>query len=102
MDLLGLELVDGFMWMLEILVEDDSILHAYKDIETRRYLHLHEDGGRAFVCVGSGRYREVHPRTALEAVVADWERSLVEDDAAESIASRARHGRCARRPLHRR
>ena len=84
-DLVGLELVDGFMWMLEILLEDDSMLHAYKHIETRRYLHLHEDGGRAFVCVGPGRYCEVDPRTALEAVVADWELSLVEDADADPI-----------------
>ena len=81
-DLVGLELVDGFMWMLEILLEDDSMLHGYKHIETRRYLHLHEDGGTR---VGPGRYREVDPRTALEAVVADWELSLVEDEDAGPI-----------------
>jgi len=79
-DLVSLDLVDGFMWMREILLEDDTMLHAYKHIETRRYLHLHEDGGRAFVCVGPGRYCAVDPRTALEAVFADWELSLVEDD----------------------
>jgi len=83
--LVGLELVDEFMWMLEILLEDDSMLHAYKHIETRRYLHLHEDGARAFVCLGPGRYREVDRRTALEAVIADWELSLVEDDDAGPI-----------------
>lgn len=86
-ELVGLELVGEFMWMLQIVLEDDSMLHAYKHIETRRYLHLHEDGGRAFVCVAAGRYREVHPRTALEAVVADWELSLVEDEAADSIGA---------------
>jgi len=84
-DLVGLDLVDGFMWMLEILLEDDSMLHAYKHIETRRYLHLHESGGRACVCVGPGRYCEVDPRIALEAVVADWELSLVEDADADPI-----------------
>jgi len=84
-DLVGLELVDRFMWMLEILLEDDSMLHAYKHIETRRYLHLHEAGGRAFVCVGPDRYCEVDPRTALEAVVADWELSLVGDEDAGPI-----------------
>jgi len=84
-DLVSLDLVDGFMWMREILLEDDTMLHAYKHIETRRYLHLHEDGGRAFVCVGPGRYCAVDPRPALEAVVADWELSLVDDDDAGPI-----------------
>lgn len=39
--------VDEFMWMCEIELEDKVALHAYKHVDTRRYLHLTEDG-RAF------------------------------------------------------
>src|ERR1700755_3349412 len=77
LDLVGLELVDWFMWMREFLLEDDSMLHAYKHIATRRYLYLHENGGRAFACVRQGRYREGHPRAALEEALAGWELTVV-------------------------
>jgi hypothetical protein len=79
-DLVGEELVADFMWMLEILLEDDSMLQAYKHIPSRRYLHLHDDGGRAFVCVARGRYRELHPRVALEAVFGEWQVDIAGDD----------------------
>lgn len=72
-DLVGLRLVGDFMWRLEILLEDGTVLHAYKHIETRRPLHLHEDGGRAFAYIDADRYREIDPRVALQAVFADWE-----------------------------
>jgi hypothetical protein len=89
-DLVGLRLVRDFMWMLEILLEDDSVLQAYKHIETRRYLHLHEGGGRAFVCVDAERYREIDPRIALRAVFADWEPTHGEDrDAARAALADA-------------
>jgi hypothetical protein len=84
-DLVGLRLVGEFMWMFEILLEDGSVLHAYKHIETRRYLHLHEDGGRAFACVDAERYREIDPRIALRAVFADWERTAAEHEDRDAI-----------------
>ena len=84
-DLVGLRLVGEFMWMLEIVLEDDSTLHAYKHIETRRYLHLHEDGGRAFACVDAERYREIDPRIALRAVFADWHLTLPEGEDREAL-----------------
>jgi Domain of unknown function (DUF4160) len=38
--------VDDFMWMFRATLEDGTQLHAYKHRETRRYLHLSEDGPR--------------------------------------------------------
>jgi hypothetical protein len=87
LDLVGDELVADFMWMLEILLEDDSMLHGYKHIPSRRYLHLHEDGGRAFVCVAHGRYLEIHPRVALEAVFGEWQLDIADEDDFEPIRS---------------
>lgn len=84
-DLVGLRLVGEFMWMFEILLEDGSVLHAYKHIDTRRYVHLHEDGGRAFAYVAAERYREIDPRIALRAVFADWERTAAEHEDREAI-----------------
>ena len=84
-DLVGDELVADFMWMREILLEDDSMLHAYKHIDCRRYLHLHEDGRRAFVFVGESKYREIPPRIALEAVFGEWQLNVAFDDEFEPI-----------------
>ena len=84
-DLVGLRLVRDFMWMFEVQLDDASTLHAYKHIETRRYLHLHEDGGRTFAYVDGDRYREFDPRLALRAVFADWERTVPECDDREAI-----------------
>jgi hypothetical protein len=32
------------MWMFEVRLSDGTPLHAYKHIDTRRYLHLASDG----------------------------------------------------------
>jgi hypothetical protein len=40
--------VEDFMWMFEVELESGLRLHAYKHIETRKYLHLDKEG-RAFV-----------------------------------------------------
>lgn len=39
--------VGEFMWMFEVELKGGTRLHAYKHMDTRRYLHLTEDG-RAF------------------------------------------------------
>jgi hypothetical protein len=49
--------VDDFMWMFEVELKNGTRLHAYKHRETRRYLHLSEDG-RAFVYEEPSFYRE--------------------------------------------
>lgn len=62
-------LVDEFMWMFEVWLDDGERVQAYKHIETRGYLHL---GGRgaAFVYQGDGRYRQVGACWLLERVIA--------------------------------
>jgi hypothetical protein len=34
------EHIDEFMWMFEVELESGLRLHAYKHIETRKYLHI--------------------------------------------------------------
>jgi hypothetical protein len=54
-----------FMWMYEIELADETRVHAYKHVSTRRYMHLGEDG-RAFEYVGDHRYREIDPDDAAD------------------------------------
>lgn len=61
--------VDDFMWMFSIGCEDGTRIHAYKHWQTRRYLHLAEDG-RAFAWRSPNRYRETDPRFLLDLVLA--------------------------------
>jgi hypothetical protein len=69
--------IDDFMWMFEVELESGLRLHAYKHIETRKYLHLDQEG-RAFVYLWSeeisdkdepGSYREVDPQRILREVL---------------------------------
>ena len=60
------------MWMFDLELADGVRAHAYKHVATRRYLHLAEDG-RAFVCEGDRRYREIQPRHAIQLAFAGWE-----------------------------
>ena len=57
-DLIGLELVDWFMWMFAIELSDGTRVHAYKHRTTRRYFHLGEDG-RAFAYIPRYSYLEI-------------------------------------------
>jgi hypothetical protein len=74
-ELVGLEVVDGFMWMNELELDGGLEVHAYKSIATRRYLHLGVDG-RAFRYRSSDRYEEITLREALEEAFTDWEVAL--------------------------
>ena len=74
-ELVGLDVVGGFMWMHEIELDDGLEVHAYKSIATRRYLHLAVDG-RAFRYRTPGRYQEITLREALEEAFRDWEVTL--------------------------
>jgi len=58
LNLVGEDGVDQFMWMFEVTLSDESDLHAYKHIETRRYLHL-DSKGRAFAYEEADRYRQI-------------------------------------------
>jgi hypothetical protein len=44
------EHIDDFMWMFEVKLESGLRLHAFKHIETRKYLHLDTEG-RAFAYI---------------------------------------------------
>ena len=71
-DLIGTQLAEWFMWMFDLALADGARVHAYKHVATRRYLHLAEDG-RALVCEGDERYREIQPRHAIHLAFAGWE-----------------------------
>jgi hypothetical protein len=73
---LAAEHIDDFMWMFEVELESGLRLHAYKHIETRKYLHLDKEG-RAFVYIPPkvfredepSSYREVDPQRLLKEVL---------------------------------
>jgi hypothetical protein len=73
LDLVGLELVDWFMWMHEIELEDSSRVHAYKHTATRRYFHIAEDG-RTFLYVGDDGYREIDREDAIAEAFVGFDR----------------------------
>lgn len=66
------ELCAHFMHMHDVLLDNATLLHAYKHRWTRCYFHLADDG-RAFYYVTDDLYHEVAPRAAIKAVFAQWE-----------------------------
>ncbi len=48
LDVVGEEVTSRFMWMFEVRLDDGRSLHAYKHIDTRRYVHLDADGAAFF------------------------------------------------------
>jgi hypothetical protein len=56
---------EWFMWMYAIALADETRVHAYKHVSTRRYVHLGEDG-RGFEYVGDKQYREMDPDDAAD------------------------------------
>ena len=66
------ELCAHFMWMHDVVLDDGTVLHAYKHRWTRCYFHLADDG-YAFYYVTGDLYREVAPRMAIKAVFREWE-----------------------------
>ena len=81
LDLIGLELVDWFMWMFAIELSDGTRVHAYKHRTTRRYFHLGEDG-RAFAYIPRYSYLEVEPAQAIDEAFHEWDELYPEPDAA--------------------
>ena len=67
--LVGRRVVADFMWMHEVELVDGTAVHAYKHIDTRRYIHLHE-ACQAYVNEDSNRYRPTDPARVLTAVFA--------------------------------
>jgi len=80
-DLVGLELVRWFMWMGQIELVDDTLVHAYKHVATRRYLHVGEDG-RVFTYRSPDHYLEIGRAEAIEEAFLAWDQVLPEPDAA--------------------
>jgi hypothetical protein len=79
-ELIGLELVDWFMWMYAIQMSDGSRVHAYKHRTTRRYFHLGEDG-RAFAYIPRYSYLEIGPAEAIDEAFHEWHELYPEPDA---------------------
>lgn len=65
------ELVEHFMWMFELEIDDGRRLHAFKHISTRRYLHL-DHRGNAFAYVHRHRYRPIDLACLLEEALRPW------------------------------
>jgi hypothetical protein len=81
-DVVGLVLVRWFMWMGQIELVDDTLVHAYKHVATRRYLHIGEDG-RLFAYRSPDTYCEIDRAPAIEEAFLEWEQlSPAPDDAA--------------------
>jgi hypothetical protein len=53
------------MWMFEVELESGLRLHAYKHIETRKYLHLDKEG-RAFAYIPPKVFRKEEPSSYCE------------------------------------
>lgn len=54
--------------MCEIELEDGRRVHAYKHVDTQRYIHL-DAGGEAFVYESRSRYRSIPAADVLAAVI---------------------------------
>lgn len=65
----GERVTGDFMWMFEVKLSNGKRLHAYKHIDTRRYVHLDHDGA-AFVYLETDRYRAFPVTEVLAAVFA--------------------------------
>jgi len=68
-------LTNGFMWMYEVVLDDDRPLHVYKHSDTRRYLHLDTQRNAWGYQHRQGRsiYRKVDLADALTEALADWD-----------------------------
>jgi hypothetical protein len=80
------ELLGHFMWMGEVELEDESVLHVYKHQWTRACLHLAGDG-TTYYYAGAKGYGRIDPYDLITAVFAGWER--IEPTASERSALRA-------------
>jgi hypothetical protein len=90
--LVGRDIGPGFMWMFALELDDATIVQAYKNIATRRYLHLAEDG-RAFAYEKSDHWREINAGEAVQEAFAGWEETSPRQRDPEAVrALLARHG----------
>jgi hypothetical protein len=92
LDLVGEQLVEWFMWMYEVELADQSALHAYKHVATRRYFHLAENG-RAFAYRSHARYAEISPCEAIDEAFNGWEELLPQPRDPEAVRAVLRRAR---------
>jgi hypothetical protein len=98
LELIGLELVDWFMWMFALELSDGARVHAYKHRTTRRYLHLADDG-RAFAYIPRSSYLEIEPAAAIDEAFFEWCELYPEPDlSALGALQRVREGAAMPRP----
>jgi hypothetical protein len=71
LEAVGERLAGTFMWMDASELEAGLRMHAYKHIETRRYVFLTE-GGPAFRRAPCGRFVPVRLDYALQSVLCPW------------------------------
>jgi hypothetical protein len=68
-------LTSGFMWMYDVVLDNDRTLHVYKHRDTRRYLHLDTERNAWAYQHRQGRsmYHKADLAVALTEAFADWE-----------------------------
>jgi hypothetical protein len=69
--LVGDLLTAHFMWMCAYVLDDGRLLHAYKHVATRRYIHVTE-AGDTFVYAGERTYLPVANADAIELAYEEW------------------------------
>src|SRR5688572_4243884 len=67
----GERLAGRFMWMHEVILDDGTVVHAYKHRVTRRYLSISEEGV-GYVTVRCGRLAEIRLDRAIERALLPW------------------------------
>jgi len=85
LELVGDYLINDFMWMCAIDLDDGGVIHAYKHSATRQYIYVHESDGRTFMWEREDRYLVVDPRRAIDDVFADWEYLVGDPDDREEF-----------------
>lgn len=91
--LVGDGLASWFMWMTELQLADGTAVHAYKHRDTRRYLHIAEDG-RCFAYVAPplrsdepDAYRPITRSEAIEEPLGPWQFNFIPAGERREIAA---------------
>ena len=99
-ELVGKDLVPGFMWMYALRLDDGADMHAYKSIATRQYVYLAADG-RAFRSDGRTGYEEISAAAAVAEAFDGWEDSVPQPKHPESVrALLERHRSATSQEMH--